>query len=200
MTTSLAPPDAPTIKGAALREFLLWYERTRGPERTLAIARGVPPDLAPLIRINMPAFGVLASSWYPVALSHYYLDAVMEGNEGRELAREANRDVVPRMIHGVYRVIYRTIASPELYARHVGRQWRKLHSTGERTFEIRGPGEARSTVANWPGHHPMLCWITIYTMVSLFETMGFSRVDAERVRCVAHGGGGECVTILRWSK
>jgi hypothetical protein len=197
---SLGPgAEGPRIKGAGMREFLLWYESRVGQAAVQAIADGIPADLAPLVSRRLPAFGMLASTWYPIALCHYFLDRAMEGrgDEGRELARDANREIVPRMIRGIYKVIYRTVASPELYARHVNRQWRKLHTTGERSFVIRAPGEALSTVAGWPGHHPFLCWITIYTMVSLFEAMGREQVTAERLRCVSHGGE-DCATVLRW--
>ena len=50
------------------------------------------------------------------------------------MAREAARDTVPRMIHGIYKALYETVASPEMYARHVGRHWKKLHDTEERSL------------------------------------------------------------------
>jgi hypothetical protein len=199
--TSIAPDGGPLIKGAVLREYLLWYERRVGAMKVAEVAAGLPPELADTVKTSMPALGLLASTWYPVGLSHYFLDRMLViegcGDEGRELAREANRELVPKMIRGVYKVLYRTVASPELYARHVGRHWRKLHSTGDRAFVVRGPGEGFSLVANWEGHHPALCWITIYTMVSLFEMMGYEHVAAERTRCVSHGGE-DCATVLRW--
>jgi hypothetical protein len=155
--------------------------------------------MARLLDPARPAFGVLASTWYPAEIVHHFLDRILEGHpdEGRELAREVNREVVPRMIHGIYKVIYGAVASPELYSRHIGRQWKRLHTTGERSFVVRAPGEGYSLVTDWPAHHPFLCWITIYTMVSLFESMGFEHVAAERIRCVGHGAE-ECATILRW--
>jgi hypothetical protein len=52
-------------------------------------------------------------------------------------------------------------------------------------------------LADWPAHHPVLCWVTIYTMFSLFEAMGFEAVTAERIRCAGHGGA-DCATVLRW--
>ncbi len=198
----IAPEGAPLIKGAVLREFLLWYERrAQGTTNVAAIFATFAPELAALVKPSLPALGILASTWYPAALSHAFLDAMLAiegcGDEGRSMARQANRDIVPRMIRGVYKMLYRTVASPELYARHVGRHWHKLHSTGDRSFVIRAPGEGHSVVANWPGHHPTLCWITIHTMVSLFEMMGYEHVAAERTRCVSHGGA-ECATVLRW--
>lgn len=187
------------IKGSAMRELTLWYERRHGIDAAIALAAGLPPDLERFVNRTRPALGLLASTWYPSALAHYLCDRAIEGlpDEGRELAREANREVVPRMIHGVYKVLYETIVSPELYAKHVARHWHKLHTTGDRSFVIRAPGEALSTVRNWEGHHPLLCWMMIYTMASLFESMRVGDVTVDRVRCVGHGAE-ECATVVRW--
>ncbi len=187
------------IKGSVMRELALWHERHKGTEATVALTVGLPPDLARLVDVRRPALGLLASTWYPAALAHYLCDRAIDGttDEGRSIARESNRDIVPRMIHGIYKVLYQSMASPELYAKHVDRQWKKLHTTGERGFVIRAEGQALSTIRNWEGHHPLLCWMMIYTMASLFEAMRFQDVTVERLSCVAHGGE-ECATVLRW--
>jgi len=189
------------MKGAAMREMLLWHDGRYGHEATVRLAEKVPPHLARMIDPTQPALGILASTWYPVSLSHPMLDRVIEdrGDEGRELAREANRDVVPRMIRGVYKILFDVAASPELYARHVGRLWRRLHSTGDRSMVIRGPGEALSTVESWRGHHPFVCWSTVYTMAYVFEAMGYRRWSVERLACVGHGAA-RCETLLRYEK
>ena len=103
------------------------------------------------------------------------------------------------MIRGVYRVMFQAAASPELYARHIGRLWRRLHTTGDRSMVIRAPGEALSRVDNWHAHHPMSCWVTIYTMAYVFEAMGYKSWSVDRLSCVAHGAQ-RCETLLRYSK
>ena len=187
------------IKGSVMRELALWHERQFGPYATSALAADLPPELDRLVDRKRPALGLLASTWYPCELAHTMCDRAIDGvtDEGRAIAREANRDIVPRMIHGIYKVLYQSVASPELYAKHVGRQWKKLHTTGERSFVIRAEGQALSTIRNWDGHHPFLCWMMIYTMASLFEAMRFHDVTVDRLSCVAHGAD-ECATVLRW--
>jgi hypothetical protein len=191
----------PHIKGAAIREFLLWHDTRYGHGETRALVERVPPPLLALIDPSQPALGILGATWYPTSLTHPMLDRLVArvGNEGRELAREANREVVPRMIRGIYRVLFRAAASPELYARHVPRLWRRLHTTGDRTMILRAPGEILSTTSNWPGHHPVLCWMTIYTMAQVFEAMGYRQWTVERLACVGHGAE-RCETVLRYRK
>ncbi len=193
--------DEPQIKGSVIRELLLWHAKRYGHEETLRLAEHVPPHLLATIDTRQPAFGILGASWYPRSLTHPMLDRVVEraGNEGREIAQAANRDVVPKMIRGIYRMLFRTAASPELYARHVPRFWKRLHTTGARTMEIRAPGEAFSTVDDWAGHHPFLCWMTIYTMAYVFEAMGYRHWSVDRLACVEHGGP-RCETRFRYGK
>jgi hypothetical protein len=182
-----------------LREFILWYERTRGPGSLPPLLAGVPPELLSLIDPKSHALGVLASSWYPTALVHPIFDRLIEerGDEGQALARDANSEVVPLMIHGIYRVFFRALASPALYAANVPRMWRRLHTTGRRTMVVRGKSESFSVVEDWAGHHPLICWTTIYTMVYLHKEMGYKHVAAERIECVSHGAK-RCATVLRY--
>jgi hypothetical protein len=83
--------------------------------------------------------------------------------------------------------------------RHVHRLWRRLHTTGDRQMRIVAPGEALSVVENWPGHHPFMCWSTIYTMAYVFEAMGYKHWSVERTACVSHGGQ-RCQTVLRYRR
>ena len=197
----MTTPNEPQIKGAAIREFLLWHATKFGQEETAKLAADLPEPLAALIDRSQPAFGILGASWYPARLVHPMLDRLAErgGHEGRDFAREANREVVPRMIRGVYRVMFQAAATPELYARHVPRLWRRLHSTGDRSIVLRAPGEALSVVESWPAHHPVLCWVTIYTMAHVFEAMGYKQWTVERLACVSHGAG-RCETLLHYRK
>jgi hypothetical protein len=196
-----ATPAEPATKGSTTRELLLWHDRKFGHEATVSLARDLTPAAMAYINPTQPALGILSSSWYPVSVTNPMLSRVVEscGNEGREFAIEANREVVPRMIRGVYRVLFQATATPELYARHVGRLWRRLHTTGERSMVIRAPGEALSVLESWPAHHPLSCWLTIYTMAFVFEAMGYKKWTVDRRACVAHGAA-RCETILHYAK
>jgi hypothetical protein len=182
-----------------VREFILWYERRRGSGSLQPLLAGLSPELLALVDPHRHALGILASSWYPCALVHPMLDRVIEDrdDEGQALARDANAEVVPLMIHGIYRVFIRALATPALYAANVERMWKRLHSTGRRTMQVRSKSESFSVVDDWAGHHPVLCWTTIYTMVYLHREMGYKHVAAERIECVSHGAP-RCATVLRY--
>jgi hypothetical protein len=184
-----------------MREMLIWYVTRYGRVEADRVFRAIPPDRAKILSRAEPAFGILSSNWYPMSLVRPVLDAATAGltDEGRALVREANSVMVPRMIRGVYKVFFDMVATPDRYARHVQRLWRRLHTTGDRAMVIRKPGEAFSVVEHWPGHHPTLCWTVIYTMAYVFEAMGYKTWEVERVACVAHGGK-RCETVLHYRR
>lgn len=189
------------IKGAALREFFAWYERRFGIESVRAMAARMPEGSRELLDPDEPIVRILSASWYPASLAHAMLDAVAEQRSSSELdrlLREASREVVKNGMNSVYRFLLEKLVSPEMYARMIPRLWRQLHSSGDRTMEIVGEGEARSRIARWPGHHPLLCGLTNELMCAVFEAMGCRNVRWERVRCVSRDGGDECVSTVRW--
>jgi hypothetical protein len=188
------------IKGGVLREFLVWYEATHGVSRLRVVAERLPEDLRAFLDPDQPLVKLLASSWYPSRLVFITLDTLTEGftqADTLKLAYDSNRWVVKHSMSSVYRFALRTLATPEMYAKGVGRFWRQLHSTGQRHVQVLSPTSLESTISDWAGHHPALCTITIETMCALFEAMGKKEVRWSRTACVARGAKA-CVTQLVW--
>jgi hypothetical protein len=197
----------PMIKGAAIREFFTWYERTHGIESVRVLVRHAPADLRPLLDPEEPLVKLLPSTWYPCRLVHPMLDAVKERMSDaafNAMAKDANRHLVRQGMNSVYRFFLEKLVSPELYATLVPRFWRQLHTTGVREMTIvtsndDGSGEAISITRDWAGHHPLLCVCVIETMCAIFEQMGKKDVKWSRESCVGVGvGASECRTRLTW--
>lgn len=192
------------IKGGAIREFFAWYQQKFGLERVRAMARQMPEELRPLLDPDDPIVHFLASSWYPARLVHAMLELAMEGRtelETQRWARDATRHVVKHGMNSVYRVLLSKLGSPEIYARMVPRMWRQLHDSGDRSVVITGEGRATSRIANWRGHHALLCLLSTDLMCAVFEEMGCRNVKWRRVQCLSHGGGGsECVYEITWTR
>lgn len=189
------------IKGAAIRAFFEWYQEKYGVEHIREMARKAPEDLRAALDPEQPLVTILPASWYPSRLVCSMLEVLREGKteaEFREIVRIGNMTVIDRSF-SVYRFLLETLVTPELYAAAIPRLWKQLHNTGRRRMKIDGPGEATSTVSDWPGHHPLLCTITIETMRAIFVRMGKKDVQWKRIKCVTTHGGKECVTKLTWT-
>ena len=188
------------IKGAAIREVVRWYTRAHGRAALAEAVGNMPPEILRQLDANDDALGVIASTWYDVAVVHAMLDAIVAPHppaERHALIRTAAREAVRTSMNGVYRFVVAQIVTPSFYARNIQRLWRMLHDGGKREIEIVTEGHAVSRTWDWPGHHPLLCETTIETMCAIFELTGCNDVVARRTQCVSHGAS-ECVAEVRW--
>lgn len=188
------------MKGAVIREFVRWYEENQGKDRMREIAARAPADLRDLLDPDKPLVTLLAATWYPARFVHALLDTLAESHseaELRRMAHDSTRALVAQGTHSAYRFLLAKLVTPDMYAASIPFMWKQLHSTGERRVRIVGEGRAESVVSRWPGHHPLLCTVTIETMCSIFELMGCADVRWDRRSCVSDGGA-ECATDLTW--
>ena len=179
---------------------LSWYADSFGRDAFASALLRMSPDVRAEFSLENGVPHLLPSSWYDVRLAHALLDETLgaaPATERPRIAREAARAGVTASARGVYRFMLAQLGSPELYARHIQRLWRQLHSGGTREVRIVAPGEAESEIRDWPGHHPLLCALTNETMAAVFEIMGASQVVLRREQCVSEGAP-LCRTHVSW--
>lgn len=195
-----ASADEALVKGAMIREFLLWYEARFGRDYAEEALRRTPAKLRERLFADRMALGFVANGWYPSPVLFAVLDAIASRHEEAELSRiirESDEAIVRRMTKGVYEFLFKMVASPGLYARHIQRAWRLLHTTGTREMTIVSPGVADSVIRDWPGHHRWLCEVVHETMRCVFVAMGCQNVELERTACVSRGDR-ECRARVRF--
>ena len=209
--TAPAVPAAKTlgnIKGAAFREFLVWYGRSKGQDLLLAHVQAMATraDAALLARELDPrkeALGVLASQWYPAELVHALLDEVARGRSTQELealTSEASRAVMKATLSGLYRVLFEWMATPARYARYAPKLWSAYYDSGQLRIEFdEHEAKAVSTVTSWPGHHPLICDLNRGAAPAIYAAMGCRDARCTRLACVSRGDA-ECRFVTAWRK
>jgi hypothetical protein len=183
-------PRTPLVKGSAIREFALWYEARHGRGYVDEVLLRLPAEHHEHVWRERQAFGLVANDWYPSPVVHALLDTVASGRSEHEMSvlmREATAFTVRRLSRGIYQFLFRMVASPALYARHIQKAWSMIHTTGRRTISITSPGLADSTIEDWPGHHRWLCELSMETMRAVFEAMGCRDLELTRSECVSKG-------------
>jgi hypothetical protein len=191
---------AAKVKGAAIRELVRWYARAHGRAQLEAATRRMPAPLAAQLDPHDDALGIIASTWYDAELVHAMLDAIIApypAGDRSALIKTAAREAVQASMNGVYKFVIGQIVTPGFYARNIQRLWAMLHDGGCREIRIVRDGLAISRTWDWPGHHPLLCEVTIETMCAIFELTGKRDVVARRTQCVSQGAS-ECVAEVRW--
>jgi hypothetical protein len=189
------------IKGAALREFLGWYASARSEEELRAVIGSLPEPARSRFDPALPALGVLASTWYPTEAIHALLDRMTAGMSRAEreaFAVEGASVVMRNTLRGLYKALFRVIATPDRYPRMASRVWSQYYRSGDFKVENQGSGSSRSYIRAWTSHHPVLCDMNGAAAQVIYETMGCQGVAVTRVSCV-DGGGPECSFVVRWT-
>lgn len=192
----------PHVKGSALSYLTGWYAEQRDAEQLMAIVARIPEAERGGIDPTAPHLGLISTEWYPAAVVGRILDEVTEGmseEERTRLIRESTAAGVEQGVRGIFRLAFKLLVTPERYAKHIQRFWNQLHDTGTRRVEIVAPGKAFSIIEDWPGHHTVLCEITMETMAAIFRRMGLRDVEVTRIECVGSHDP-RCRAVVRWRR
>lgn len=189
--------DVGKIRGVALRELLQWYAQTEGQEALDAVASRLEMHDGPVsLNPHLPAFGLMSMRWYDAAEIHDVLDAIAKQSDAQRVALVGGRHVTEKTLSGVFRAVFKMIATPERYARHAQRLWSQYYDSGEFVVEPLD-GRSLTTIRGWRSHHRMLCSINVAAAEVIYEAMGVPKPRARRLRCVDLGAS-ECRYELRY--
>jgi hypothetical protein len=178
---------APAIKGIVFREFVRWYEQSHGREPALRAYESLPPELRRHLDPERDTFGLLPGSWYPIGIVTGMLESITWGvgpEERTAMLRTGVEHAVGVTLTGVYRVLFRTLVTPERHAKYAQKIWDNYYNTGTVTGRILGPGRADQLVSDWNGHHPLLCELSIFSLTAFHAHMGCRNVKVGRSSCV----------------
>lgn len=187
---SARPSKTPSIKGLVFREFLRWYEESRGREATVRAYGSLSPELRAQLDPDRECFGVLAGSWYPSAIATGMLESITWGlgpEQRSALLRTGVQHAVGVTLTGVYKVLFRTLVTPERHAKYAQKIWDNYYNTGTVAGRMLSENRSEQWVTDWPGHHPLLCELSIWSLTVFHEHMGCKNVKVSRSSCVVDG-------------
>jgi hypothetical protein len=189
------------IKGAALRQFLIWYERRLGERAFRERFTGLAPDLDGQLDRGAEALGILASRWYDCRLIHGILDSLSAGLSEQELLAvtvEGSQAVMDHTLRGIYRSLFEWMANPKRYARHGGKIWSTYYDSGDFAIDSsETERRAACSIRNWASHHPILCDMNRGASTAIYRAMGLADADCVREACVSSGAD-ECRFVTSW--
>ncbi len=177
----------PSIKGLVFREFVRWYEDTRGREATLRAYGALSESLRAHLDPDRECFGILAGSWYPVDIIGGMLESITWGltlEQRSALLRSGVQHSVGATLTGVYKVLFKTLVTPERHAKYAQKIWDNYSNTGTVHGRMLGEHRSEQWVVDWSGHHPLLCELSIWSLTVFHEHMGCTNVKVSRSACV----------------
>jgi hypothetical protein len=189
------------IKGAAIREFVRWYGAQYGEAQVAKLADSMPPEFRALVNPRAPHLGLIASEWYPAGGIHIVLDHMVSGlgvEERERISREGAQAVIHETLHGVYKIFFELMVSPERYMKNAPRLFSRFFDHGSMEKSATGPREHTSHIRGWEAHHPLLCDFLLHVSEYVYAAMGCKEVQVERFRCRGNGDE-ECAYRIRWA-
>ena len=122
--------------------------------------------------------------------------------EQQQLAQHAASVIMGHTLRGVYKFLFSTFATPDLYVRHANKLWALHYDNGVVQVENKPRSDrnhsAHSRIERWQSHHRFVCMMNGAATSPIYEAMGCKGVHVERLACVSDGSAA-CEWLVHWS-
>jgi hypothetical protein len=189
------------VKGTAVRAGLTWFGQTYGAPGLERLTELASPELQAILRPNDPALGLIASGWYDTQLIGELLglaEHVAQPLEAEELLTRIADAVARDNVGGVYRSLFRLVASPPLLEANAQRVWRTYVDEGTLSVKINGDAAFRAHVRGWSRHNVNVCRMLRPLIQSLLREVGYRALTVDRTQCVGDGNT-QCTFDGTWA-
>ena len=188
--TAPAGPPVSGVKGAAVRAGLRWVTMTYGDDCAQKICEEVSPPLRAKLIAGLSSFGVLSTEWYDVNLIGELLDVISNVTRTTQLVDHLDRmadAVAADNVQGVYRSLFRLIATRPLLIAHANRVWSNYFSSGSLLVRSPREGELILTSSGAKAHHSSLCTMTSRVLEKILLRVGYKGATLVRAQCRGSG-------------
>ena len=178
------------IKGTAIRAGVAWFGETYGEVALERVVDLASPELRALLRPGDPVFGLIASGWYDTLIIGELLELVERVAAPVDSPAFQSRvaDAIARdNVGGVYRALFRLVASPPLLEANAQRVWHTYIDEGTMSVSLGAPGSFEARVRGWSRHHPAVCRMLRAMLESLLRAVGYTALVVERTQCAGFG-------------
>ena len=189
-----------SVRGTALREALRWHSQDDDTVLS-ALYEQLPTRAQEALDRHAPFLGVIPAGWYDTATVDIVLDRIARVHPSRSLESFADalaEAIMSATLTGIYRKLFKWMATPARYAKYCDRMWRLYYDSGRMEVELDEAGKSAScTISGWGGHSPTLCELNRAAANELYRAMGLGQVGTTRTACVSDGDP-SCCFVTRW--
>jgi hypothetical protein len=178
------------IKGTAIRPGLTWYEQVHGQDALRRALERCGSEAKPIFQGGNYPFGIVHSGWYDLVMVGDLLDAMIEEVQPVDVEafhHQMTQAIAQDNVGGVYRALFRLIATPELLQSNIHRVWQTYCDDGNLEVEIPQRGQLRFVIEKLTRHHSTLCLSVGYTIQNVLRSIGFQGLSVQRVACMGEG-------------
>jgi hypothetical protein len=189
------------VKGTALRPAIAWFAQMYGEAAVARIAKLASPELSAILRPDDPVLGIIASGWYDtqligelIGLIGLVAKPVDPGAFDLHIAEAVAKDNVG----GVYRSLFRLVASPRLLEANAQRVWRTYIDEGTLSVQLIGSRSFLAYVRGWSRHHSEVCRMLRPLFECLLRAAGYADLHVQRSACIDRGNT-QCMFEGTWT-
>jgi serine/threonine protein kinase len=190
---SAAPSGrAGRVKGTAIRAGLTWYASTYGADTLTRVYDMASHELRGTLRLDDPAFGIIASGWYDVESIGELLVAMerlVDPEDPDAYVNALTTAIAKDNVGGIYRSLFKLISVPAMLEAHAQRVWGTYVDEGVFSARIPKRGELEIEIRGWTHHHPAVCRTVGFMIQNVLRTIGYAGLVVERTSCVSEGDG-----------
>ena len=180
------------VKGTAIRAGLTWYASTYGQEKLTRLYEMASHELRGTLRIDDPAFGIIASGWYDVESIGELLvtmEKLADPDDSVAYLNALTAAIARDNVGGIYRSLFKLISVPAMLEAHAQRVWGTYIDEGTFTARIPKRGELEIDIRGWTHHHVAVCRTVGFMIQNVLRAIGYTGLVIERTSCVGEGDG-----------
>jgi len=181
--------------------MVTWFVDAYGQDAMAQTAQLASHELRDHLHLGDSPIGIMASAWYETPLLGELLELfervaapVDPSAFSSRLAEAVARDNVA----GVYRALFRLIATPPLLEANAHRVWQTYVDEGTLGVRLREPNVLDARIRGWSRHHPAVCRTIRPGIEHVLRAIGYKAPAVTRTACVALGDG-VCSFEVKWS-
>lgn len=188
------------IKGTAVRAGIAWFLNAYGAPAAARVGELASEDLRAMLRFDDPGLGVMASGWYDTQLIGELLvamDRAVSPAEPEAFVSRLAEAIARDNVKGVYRSLFKLVASPSLLEANAQRVWRTYLDEGTLTVNLVSAGSFEARVRGWSRHNVTVCRMLRPMLEHLLRAVGYTALVVDRTACVADGAS-QCTFEGTW--
>jgi serine/threonine protein kinase len=188
-----AAPRAPVVgrvKGTAIRAGLAWFAAKQGGDVLRRLYDEAPPEVRAMIRVDDPAFGVIASGWYDTATVGALLEQMEKAaapDDGEDYVQALTTAIAKDNVGGIYQALFKLISTPSMLEANSQRVWQTYVDEGALTVRVPERGTLNAEIRGWKHHDPRVCRVMGSMFQNILREVGYTALVVERTECVDEG-------------
>lgn len=188
------------IKGTAVRAGLAWFIDAYGAPAAARVGELASEELRATLRFGDPALGVMPSGWYDTHLVGELLVAMQRAvcpAEPEAFVSRLAEAIARDNVKGVYRSLFKLVASPSLLEANAQRVWRTYLDEGTMAVQLVSAWSFEARVRGWSRHDVTVCRMLRPMLEHLLRAVGYTGLVVDRTECVAEGSS-QCTFEGSW--